>query len=145
MGGRLRYTVGVNFTIDMLNSIPIPENVDENGIVDNVDRIIDAQVMILALTSDVYAAIRASGSPKKLRRQFDQWYELSNAEFIEQLSRQGIDLSIRDKIEWIKILDQNKIDAAQSVALVSTAEKVINDIVFDAFGLDQYEREHMNA
>lgn len=137
------YNEGVNFTPDMLNSIPIPHKFDTSSIVENVDKILAAQAQILAATSSLQATIRASGVSTKLRKQFDYWYELSTAEFIEELGRQGLIMSVRDKAEWAELLEEEKAKVAKSLADRAAADNAIDDIMFDAYGLDQGERDQL--
>lgn len=134
------YNGGVNFTPDMLDSIPISDSINSRSIVSEVEKIISAQANISAVSFIVHSAIRASGGPAKLRKQFDHWYLLSNAQFIIELDRQGLPLSIRDKTEWIEILEQNRAKIASSVEVLRTAEAELDNLLFDAYQLDADER-----
>jgi len=125
----------------MLNSIPISDEIDLAAIISCVDALLIAQEAILHETRVVYSAIRASGGPAKLRKQFDRWYLLSSADFVSELERQGLSLTVRDKAEWVEILEESKAKIGDSVNAVSTADAEINSLIFDAYGLDAAERE----
>jgi len=137
------YNGGVNFTSDMLNSIPIPDDIDMDSIAEAVDKILSAQKQIHATTTDLHTTIRASGVSTKLRRQMDHWYELSNAEFIEELGRLGLRISVREKAEWAALVEEYRAKVADSVAERASAESAIDDIVFSAYGLGQAERDQL--
>jgi len=137
------YNGGVNFTPDMVNSIPIPDEIDMAIISEHVDKILAAQEVVLASTAAVHAAIRASGISTKLRNQLYDWYELTNAEFILALSRQGLDMSVREKVEWIELFEEEKAKVASSLAVRAAADKAIDQIICNAYGLDKVERERL--
>lgn len=139
------YNGGVNFTPDMLDSIPIPENIDETILVGNVDKIIKAQAALLTATASVHATIRASATTSNLRKKLDHWYALSNAEFISELSHQGLTLSVQEKAEWAEILELNKAKVAGSIVELESSNSAIDKILFDAFGLDRNESDLVRA
>jgi hypothetical protein len=138
------YNGGVNFTPDMLNSIPIPDEIDEEAIVSAVDRIIDAQTAVLAVTAELHALIKGSSGPAKLRAKFNSWYLLDGAEFLKELASQGVKLSIKERAKWQDILDEHKAKVDRHLALAATNDKSIDDLLYDAFDLSLTERAEVN-
>jgi hypothetical protein len=130
------YNGGVNFTPDMLNSIPIPDSIDEAAIISSVDEMIAAQSSIQAATLTLYALIRASSTGSGLRRALERWYDLSNGRFLEELERQGLDLSVRRRAEWVDILQDTKAQIAGARAQLVEGREAVEARLCEAYGFD---------
>ena len=133
------YNGGVNFTPDMINSIPVPQKVNEAEIARQVDLIIKAKEVRLAASSSMHDLIRASGGAAKMRRKLDVWYTLDNKEFIAELAKQGLELSVRDRAEWVDILNEHKAKIAQSLLKAEKAQQAIDDLINAGLGLTPAE------
>jgi hypothetical protein len=131
------YNGGVNFTPDMINSIPIPDGLDEAGIVTAVDKLIEALKITSVVTGELHAMIKASGGPQKLRRALDGWYELTATEFLDALEKQGLMLSVKDKAEWANIFEEKKAKITPALSVVNASDREINRIFCDGFKLTQ--------
>jgi len=62
---------------------------------------------------------------------------------IDELNHQGLSLSVRDKAEWVTILEQHKANVADCLVDLGTADSAIESIIFDAYELDQRERDEV--
>ena len=139
------YNGGVSFTPDMLNSIPIPDTVDDDAIVRSVETLMRAQEAISATTSHVHGAIRAAGASGTLRKKLDHWYELTSPEFIQELSRQGLSPSVREKAEWAEFYDENKAKLLEPLRHVKEAQEAIDKALLEAYGLSAADCEQIYA
>jgi len=137
------YNGGVNFTPDMLNSIPLPPLLDEGRIVAKVDAILHALAGIAEAASSLFSAIRASSPEPSLRRQFDDWHGLSTAAFTAELLKQGLIMSLRERAEWAELFESSKARASRHISAYSAAKEEIDGILFDAFGLDEDDRHQL--
>jgi len=121
------YNGGVNFTPDMLNSIPVPDDVDEDAIIRNVETLIRAQEEISARTSLVHNTIRTAGAAGPLRKKLHHWYDLSGTEFVQELTRQGLNLSVRDKADGAKSAKKTKPKLPSICAMPQLQKKLSTD------------------
>lgn len=124
----------------MLNQIRIPREINRKALIDSVDRLVVAQQRIDAATNTVYSIIRASGGEPDSSRKLDHWYELNHAEFIKELERRKIRVSIKQRAEWIEMLDEKKALIAHDILDVVKINDVIDALVFDAYALTPAER-----
>lgn len=131
------YNGGVNFTTDMIDSIPIPVNIDREAIVSQVDQILHAQQNRLAITYDLHKLIRSSGGPLKLTKKLHNWFELSGPDFVSELKKIGLSLSVTDRAEWVDILEKKRAAIKIHLASSSQAEALINETIIGAFGLTE--------
>ena len=137
------YNGGVNFTPDMLNSIPLPPLLDEGRIIANVDAILHAQAGIAEAAASLFSAIRASSPEPSLRRQFDDWHGLSTAAFTAELLKQGLTLSLDERAEWAELFESSKACASRHVSAYSAAKEEIDGVLLDACGLDENDRHQL--
>ncbi len=138
------YNGGVNFTPDMLDSIPVPASVDEATIVKNVDKILSALDAVSTATARIQKLVRSATGSLKLGRSFDRWYDISNTEFIQELRKAGLKLSIAEAAEWIDILEKSKAAVTDNLSAFKTGSDAIDCLLLDAFGLDQRDRERIS-
>lgn len=139
------YNGGVNFTPDMLDSIPIPAGIDQERIIKHVEIVTAAQEKRMAITSKLHGLIRASVGDKKLGRKLDAWQNLTAKQFVDELARQGLPLSITQRGEWIDIFDQHKALIGKTLTECADSERAIDDLLFDAFSLNEAERDYILA
>ena len=137
------YNGGVSFTPDMLNSIPIPEKLDKSATVQNVNRIIAALEKIAAATAVVHSAIRASCGSKGLGRKLDKWFALTRGDFVAEVQKRGVAMTLRGRAEWADLFDEQTASIAQSLATLATAERNMDNTLYTAFGLNADERTKM--
>jgi hypothetical protein len=139
------YNGGVNFTPDMLNSIPLPSALSENDLIAQVEIIIAAQTGIAEAAASLFSAIRASSPQPSLRRQFDGWASLETPAFMGELLKQGLTPTLKEKGEWADLFESSKARAAQHVAACSAAKREIDQVLFSSFGLTPNEISQLES
>ena len=139
------YNGGVNFTPDMLNSIPAPQLMAESEIIEQVDLILHAQAGIAGAAASLFSAIRASSPNPALRRQFDAWPTYTTAAFMAELVKQGLTLSVREKAEWADLFESSKARAGEHVLAYSAAKERIDHVLSQLFGLDAADEKTLRS
>lgn len=134
------YNGGVNFTTDMVDSIPLPKGIDREAIVRHVEKSVVGHEIRLAATAELHALIRASGAGEKLGRKLEAWHTLTPQQFVNELLRQGMKLTIRDKAEWADIFSAHKAKVSVALADGVASERMIDELIFDGFSLTPEER-----
>ena len=134
------YNGGVNFTPDMLNSIPLPAKINRAALVKEVDKILGALTSVAVATGVIHSAVRASCGVGKVGRKLDKWFSLSRTEFVEEVQKRGVKMSIKQKAEWANLFDEQKASVAKNLTALSTAEQAIDSALVAAFGLNAVER-----
>lgn len=74
-------------------------------------------------------------SNKKLQ----DWYNLSYADFIKELSKQKIKLSLSEEAEWAEYFDQEKSKALEIQSKIASTDKEIDQMVYELYGLSEEE------
>jgi hypothetical protein len=134
------YNGGVVFKPEMVNSIPIPNELDRTALIGLVDNIITARTRINQITKKIHATIRASGGPAKLRRKFSHWHLLDSATFLMELQAQGLTLTVKNRPEWVDLFDGYKNDVQTAYGELIHSTKAIDDAIATAYGLNDNEK-----
>ena len=75
--------------------------------------------------------------PKKLQ----DWYNLSYSEFIKELAKKKIKLSLSDEAEWEDYFTQESKKALDLKAQIDATDKAIDAMVYELYGLSKEEIE----
>ena len=75
--------------------------------------------------------------PKKLQ----DWYNLSYSEFIKELAKKKIKLSLSDEAEWEDYFTQESKKALDLKAQIDATDKTIDAMVYELYGLSKEEIE----
>ncbi|GHA13177.1 type II endonuclease-methyltransferasefusion protein [Devosia pacifica] len=135
------YNGGVNFTSDMINSIPVPKGIKKPVIAALVDRIVAGRSKFVETTASLHSLLRASGGAAKLGRKLDAWHELSSAEFLAEIVKRGVHVPIKERPQWLDVFARHKARVAKVMASADAAEAEIDETLATAFGLSQTERD----
>ena len=73
--------------------------------------------------------------PKKLQ----DWYKLSYAEFIKELAKKKVKLSLSQEAEWEDYFMQESKKALELKATIDATDKAIDAMVYDLYGLSEEE------
>jgi hypothetical protein len=134
------YNGGVNFTTDMLDSIPIPTKLNRTLLIKKVDEIVGALDAIGIATDVVYSAIKASGGTDKLGRKLSKWFDLDRAEFVAEVEKRGVKMGLKDRTKWADLFDEQMASISQDILSLNAAEKGIDNALFSAFGISNEEQ-----
>lgn len=134
------YNGGVNFTTDMLDSIPIPKSLNQAKLIYNVNIINNSLDLIGRATDVIYSAIRASVGGGKLGRKLHEWFNLTKPEFVAEIEKRGVKMGLKDKIEWGELFDKQVAEIEQDLVRLAAAKQDIDSAIFLAFGLTTEEQ-----
>lgn len=134
------YNGGVNFTTEMIDSIPVPEDLDKSAVIESVNQIIDAQNGKLAATASLHAHIKASGGGPKMSKKLHEWYHLEVPDFVREIERIGLNLTVKEKAEWADLFAQHKAQMGDALSKINGAEEAIEALLLADFDLSEAER-----
>lgn len=74
-----------------------------------------------------------------LNQKLQEWYNISYADFIKELSKQKIKLSLSEEAEWADYFDQEKSKALEIQSKIAATDKEIDQMVYQLYGLTAEE------
>ncbi len=74
-----------------------------------------------------------------LTKKLQDWYNLSYADFIKELSKQKIKRSLSEEAEWADYFDQEKSKALEIQSKIESTDREIDQMVYELYGLSEEE------
>lgn len=74
-----------------------------------------------------------------LSKKLENWQLLSSKDFIKELSKQKIKLSLSEEAEWLKYFEEQKVKAAAFQKEIDDTDKQIDQLVYNLYGLTEEE------
>jgi hypothetical protein len=76
-----------------------------------------------------------------LSKKLQDWPTLSFKEFLKELDKQKIKLSLPQQAEWMHYFEAEKAKANTIQQLITKTDKAIDDMVYELYGLTEEERK----
>ena len=132
------------FKTNYLKPFPLPE------VPENPEPYVEIVSLILKLNKGLQEA--SAKFQRNLQRQFPEeleklpkklqdWYELSYAEFIKQLKKKKIKLSLSQEAEWEDYFLTEQTKALEIATQIDTTDHEIDQMVYELYGLTKEEIE----
>ncbi|MCX6231021.1 MAG: N-6 DNA methylase [Bacteroidetes bacterium] len=121
--------------------IPIPDILEENQIhlIQKVDYILlnnnELQHLILKFQRTIQRKFEIEDLPNKLQN----WYLLSYPDFIKELAKKKVKLTLSQEAEWEDYFNQESKKALELKANIDTTDKEIDKMVYELYGLTEEE------
>lgn len=78
---------------------------------------------------------------EKLSKKLQNFWELEFSDFVKELKKVKVDLSLKDQDEWEEYFDDYKTEITELKTKIDACDQEIDDMVFDLYGLSEEERE----
>lgn len=117
--------------------LPVPsKNIDFSCIVENIVAFKKSQEKI----SDKFIrTCERKFENLNLNKKLQYWYKISYADFIKELSKQKIKLTLSEEAEWADYFDEEKSKALEIQAKIEATDKEIDQMVYELYGLNEEE------
>lgn len=83
--------------------------------------------------------MRKYDSLEKLSKNLENWYELSYADFVKELKKKKITLSLSEEADWEDYFLQEQIKAQKLQNQINQTDKDIDQMVYELYGLTEEE------
>ena len=83
--------------------------------------------------------LQSNFSTVQSNKKLEQWPTLTAAEFLKELGKQKIKLSLSQQEEWIPYFEEQKIKAASLQNTIDTTDTAIDRMVYQLYGLTEEE------
>jgi hypothetical protein len=129
----------MHFDNSVTSRIPIPLNFEQYYFIEKADFMLSVIAQLLT-TSDKFISLLKSEFPiQKITKKIDNWYTLEFSEFIKELGKQKIALSLSQKSEWMEYFNEQKQKALALQAEIEKTDKEIDQMVYELYGLTEDE------
>lgn len=134
--------VFAKISLDNLGSFPVPEisKVEE----ERLTGLANSQLKNIALLDEMSTKVertlqREFEQLSKLSQKLENWFELTYADFLKELKKKKIELSLSQKAEWEDYFLAEQQKALQLQNQITLTNKEIDAMVYELYGLSEEE------
>ena len=85
--------------------------------------------------------LNSSFETDKLTKKLKEFYNFEFSDFVKELKKKKIVLSLKEQDEWEEYFDNYKKEILELKNEIDKCDREIDDMVFDLYGLDDSERK----
>ena len=127
--------------MDNLGSFPIPENIcsDSNNLGSNTKLLLTKTKEIQKLLTQFTDLLQSKFEIEKLTTKLQNWYELEFGDFLKELKKAKVQLSLSAEAEWMQYFNAQKQKAQALKAEINRVDEEIDKMVYQLYGLTEEE------
>lgn len=128
------------FKTNYLKPFPLPEIPENpNLIIDKVNSILSLNKYLQDVSSKLQRTVQRKFELEKLSKKLESWYELSYADFVKELKKKKVTLSLSEEAEWEDYFLAEQQKALVLQTQINTTDKEIDTMVYELYGLTEEE------
>ncbi len=130
--------------------LPIPEINNIQAIVEHVDNIQNIYKAQEELAASFVKYVKRTLNSSELPSPIRNWHNLEFSDFINVLNKtvkqsSGKKMSKAEEIDWMEVFEKKKHEVDNLKSKATQIDKIIDDTVFDIYGLNTKEIEFIKA
>ncbi len=128
-------------SVQAFDDLFIPKPPSENYLIDNADLMLTLNKELQMVLDKFQRTLQREFSLETLSKKLQNWFELSFADFIKELSKQKVNLSLSQKAEWEDYFLAEQQTAVSVKSQIDQTDKEIDQMVYNLYGLTEEEIE----
>ena len=133
--------VFAKISLENLASFPIPQISIHNQEIfsTNVNKLLSLNKQQQEQSQKFQRTIQRKFELEELPKKLQDWYKLPYAEFIKELAKKKVKLSLSQEAEWEDYFMQESKKALELKTTIDTTDKAIDAVVYELYGLSEEE------
>jgi len=119
--------------------IPIPELKNEDLFEKKADQIIELTKDLQTIQDNLQKLLLSKFDIPKLSRKLQSWHELTFKQFLKELKKKKVELSLDKEAEWLDYFTQQKTQADALKTQIAQTDAEIDAMVYELYGLGEEE------
>lgn len=126
-----------------LENLPIKEITlkEQNPFIKNADLMLSLYQELQEQSSKFQRTLQRKFEGLEINKKLESWYELTFAEFVKELGKKKIKLSLSEEAEWEDYFLQEQQKALALKQQITTTDQEIDKMVYELYGLTDEEIE----
>ena len=124
-----------------LGTFPIPKADKEEG--GKISELVSNQIKLTSsyfdLQSQLQSLLLAKFDIDKLTRKLENWHELTFKQFLNELKKKKVSLSLKEEAEWMEYFNEQKAKANELKSQIEQTDREIDAMVYELYGLSEEE------
>ncbi|RRO12324.1 Eco57I restriction-modification methylase domain-containing protein [Flavobacteriaceae bacterium 14752] len=131
----------LDFRRPYIETIPIRLPKNENYFIKKTDIMLELNKVLLDIETKFQRSLKREfpEALEKLPKKLQNWYELSFADFVKELKKKKIKLSLSQKAEWEDYFLAEQQKALDLQAQINATDAAIDQMVYELYGLTEEE------
>ena len=124
-----------------IRNIPIPEATEEQSkeLVELADKMLSLNEQMQKKSAKFISRVQDNLKVQKISVALESFYALTFAEFVKELGKQKVKLSLKEQDEWEEYFDEYKAEISALTEQIEATDKAINAAVYALYGLSAEE------
>lgn len=119
-----------------IKNIPLEE---QQNFIRKADEMLSLNKNVGEISKKFQRTLKRKFDLEKLSKKLEKWFELSYQEFIKELQKNKIKLSLSEEAEWEDYFSQEKEKATEINSKINQTDKEIDMMVYELYGLSKEE------
>jgi len=124
-----------------LLNLPIPITFEKENISNSVNVILNLNKELQEQSQKFQRTLQRKFEGLEINKKLESWYELTFAEFVKELSKKKIKLSLSEEAEWEDYFLQEQQKAVALKQQITTTDQEIDKMVYELYELTDEEIE----
>jgi hypothetical protein len=133
--------VFAKISIDNLDKFPIPATIESKytDFESLADIMLSKNKELQETTKHFLQLLQSKFAGLSINNKLEKYYNLSFADFINELGKQKMKLSLQQESDWLTFFEQEKQKANAIKTVIDTTDKQIDEMVYKLYGLTEEE------
>jgi hypothetical protein len=129
----------MQFDNPITNRIPIPDTFNQLPVIQKADQMLSLNKDLQDVSQKFQRSLERKFNLTELPKKLQDWYLLSYSEFIKELGKKKVVLSLVEEAEWEDYFLQESKKALDLKAQIDQTDKEIDQMVYVLYGLSEEE------
>ena len=124
-----------------LENMPLKDisKIEQNPFMKRADLMLSSNKELQEISTKFQRSIQRKFELDSLPKKLENWYELSFAEFVKELAKKKVKLSLSEEAEWEDYFLQEQQKAVAIKSEIVATDKAIDKMVYELYGLTDEE------
>ncbi len=128
-------------TLSEIRNLPIikSDKISQQPFIEKADKMLLLNKELQEVTAKFHRSMQREFGMGEIPNKLQDWYLLSYADFIKELGKKKINISLSKKAEWEEYFELEAKKARELKAAIETTDKAIDQMVYELYSLTQDE------
>jgi hypothetical protein len=133
--------------INELKDFPIQKTnaLIRNDLIEKIDLILSLTEDLELFSAKFQDLLQSKFEIPKLSRKLQSWHELSFKQFLKELKKKKVKLSLQEEAEWMDYFNEQKGKAGELKTQINQTDQEIDAMVYELYGLNEQEIKVVEA
>ena len=122
-----------------MKDVPIAQTDNKEPLATRAETMLDENKRLQALKSQFLQLLQTQVDLPAVSRKLEDWPGLSFKDFVAELTKQKVKLSLSQQSEWMQFLTEQQAKAHTIQTILDQTEREINQLVYQLYGLTDAE------